>query len=217
MRVAIYTRLSPNPRKVDTINQERDLTEFANRNSWKIVEVYKDILVSGCSEIKDRPSFERMMKDASQRKFDLLLFWAMDRLSREGGYKVVTYLRQLDSWGVGFRSYTESYLDSCGPFKDTIMTMMGDLARVEKCKLIDRTVAGLETARGKGIKLGRAFATRVTVKHPIALDIEKAKQMRVEGITLLQIAKKFKKSEATISRYLKGVKPAVKGGINING
>ena len=57
------------------------------------------------------------MLAASQKQFDLLLFWKLDRLSREGVRMTLTYLERLDSWGVAWRSYMEPYLDSCGAMK----------------------------------------------------------------------------------------------------
>lgn len=65
-----------------------------------------------------------MMKDASQRKFDLLLFWSLDRLSREGVSQTLDYLNRLQSWGAGFRSFSEPYLDSLGVFKDAVLAIL---------------------------------------------------------------------------------------------
>jgi hypothetical protein len=47
-----------------------------------------------------------------------VLFWALDRFSREGVLPTLHHLQRLDSWGVAWRSYTEQYLDSTGIFKD---------------------------------------------------------------------------------------------------
>jgi len=53
-----------------------------------------------------------MFQDAAQRKFDLVLFWALDRFTREDLQKTIFYLRQLDDCGVKFHSYTEPYLNT---------------------------------------------------------------------------------------------------------
>ena len=47
-----------------------------------------------------------MWADVSKHRFDLLLFWSLDRLTREGTYKTLTYLRRLTDVGVKFKSYT---------------------------------------------------------------------------------------------------------------
>jgi DNA invertase Pin-like site-specific DNA recombinase len=65
----------------------------------------------------DRTRFQGMMSDTAQRRFDVLAFWAADRLTREGALETLQYPNRLSSYGVGFRSFTEPYLDSCGIFK----------------------------------------------------------------------------------------------------
>ncbi len=68
--------------------------------------------------ISTRAEFQKMLLHASQRKFDVLLFWALDRLTREGTLATLQYLERLTSYQVGYKSFTEPYLDSCGTFKD---------------------------------------------------------------------------------------------------
>lgn len=110
VRIAIYARVSTD--KQENANQLDQLREFAARQGWEIAVEYVDT-VSGSGK-KARPQFERMMLAASQKQWDLLLFWRLDRLSREGVRMTLTYLERLDSWGVAWRSYQEPYLDSCG-------------------------------------------------------------------------------------------------------
>ena len=70
--------------------------------------------MSGQKGEKDRPGFAAMLKAAHQRKFDILVFWAMDRLTREGTRATLNYLQRLESKGVGYVSYQEQWLDSTG-------------------------------------------------------------------------------------------------------
>lgn len=67
--------------------------------------------------------FKSMMSDAAQRKFDVVVFWALDRFSREGVYETRIYLKRLDEAGVRFRSFTKPYLDSCGMFRDAVISI----------------------------------------------------------------------------------------------
>ena len=108
LHVALYCRVSTD--KQDNGNQLEQLREFAARQGWAIKVEYVDT-VSGSGR-KVRPQFERMLLAASQRKFDLLLFWALDRLSREGIVKTLGYLEQLRGWNVGWCSYTQPFLDT---------------------------------------------------------------------------------------------------------
>src|SRR5438876_7206168 len=95
------------------------------------------------------------MRDAAQRRFDVVLFWALDRFTREGALQTLQYLNQLSSYGVGYRSYTEPYLDSCGMFKDAVIAILGTIAKQERVRLSERVKAGLQRARFQGTKSGK--------------------------------------------------------------
>jgi DNA invertase Pin-like site-specific DNA recombinase len=83
-----------------------------------------------------------MFKDASQRKFDVLLFWALDRLSREGVLGTLQHLNRLTSYGVGYRSFTEQYFDSCGIFKDAVIAIIATVAKQKRVRISLRVRAG---------------------------------------------------------------------------
>ncbi|MGI8772198.1 MAG: recombinase family protein [Acidobacteriaceae bacterium] len=59
-----------------------------------------------------RPAFKEMFAAASRREFDLVLFWSLDRFSREGVLETLHHLQRLTSYGINYRSFTEAYLDS---------------------------------------------------------------------------------------------------------
>src|SRR4030095_10098201 len=103
----------------------------------------------------DRVEFQRLFEDASQRKFDLVLFWSLDRFSREGVLPTLNHLERLASYGVGYRSFTEQYLDSCGIFKDAVLGILATIAKQERVRLSERTIAGLQKARKEGRVGGR--------------------------------------------------------------
>lgn len=150
MNVAIYTRVSTD--KQETENQALQLREFASRQGWHIVTEYVDYESGGKN---DRAEFQRMFADASRRKFDLLLFWALDRLSREGVLETLQHLNRLTSYGVAWRSFTEQFFDSCGPFRDAVIAIMATLAKQERVKRSERTRAGLARVKAAGKTLGR--------------------------------------------------------------
>jgi DNA invertase Pin-like site-specific DNA recombinase len=164
MRIAIYTRVSTD--RQDCENQAVQLREFATTQGWEVVREYTDY-ESGSKA--DRPEFQRMFLDASRRRFDLLLFWALDRLSREGVLETLQHLNRLESYGVCYRSFTESYFDSCGAFKDVILAVMATLAKQERLKRSERTKAGLAIARARGKVLGRPKTITATARDVQAL------------------------------------------------
>src|SRR4051812_27739347 len=118
MDIAIYSRVSTDDKGQDPLNQLLQLRNFARKNAWHVVHEYGDVATGKNGA---RAQFQQMMRDANRRKFDLLLFWSLDRLTREGTFKTLCYLRQLSASGVAFKSYTEQYIDSLGPFAEAII------------------------------------------------------------------------------------------------
>jgi DNA invertase Pin-like site-specific DNA recombinase len=190
MRIAIYARVSTD--KQENANQLDQLRAFAVRLGWEIAVEYVDI-VSGSGK-KARPQFEKMMLAASQKQFELVLFWRLDRLSREGVRMTLTYLERLDSWGVAWRSYQEPYLDSCGVMKDLVISVMALMAQQERIAISERTKAGLARAVKAGKVLGR---------RAVLVDVKRAREMQRGGLGLRPIAKKLKVSVNTLTRALR--------------
>ena len=143
-RIAIYARVSTNkkaddPKRQETENQRRQLREYAERNGWAITREYVD-LESGTSSA--RKEFEELFVDARQRHFDLVLFWSLDRFSREGVLPTLTHLQRLSDYGVAFCSLTEQYIDSAGMFRDAIISILASMI-----------LPALSKAKGKALRI----------------------------------------------------------------
>jgi DNA invertase Pin-like site-specific DNA recombinase len=190
MDVAIYSRISTKNHGQDNINQLRQLRAFCGQQGYRIVDEYVD---QASGSRNDRPEFKRLFADAAQRRFSLCLFWSLDRLSREGVLETLRYLEGLTSYGVGWKSYTELYLDSAGVFKDAIISIMATLAKQERIKISERTLAGLETARAKGKALGRPKKI---------FDRERLLRLRNEGWSLGRLSKEFRISRTHVARIV---------------
>jgi DNA invertase Pin-like site-specific DNA recombinase len=108
------------------------LRDFAAKQSWTVVREYVD---HESGSRADRPEFRAMFQDASQRRFDLVLFWSLDRLSREGVLQTLNYLNRLSSYGVGYRSFTEQYFDSCGIFREAVIAILATVAKQERLRI----------------------------------------------------------------------------------
>ena len=151
IQVTIYARVSTRD-KQETMNQLTQLREFCRRQSWAVVAEYID---HETGSVSTRADFQKMLLHASQRKFSVLLFWALDRLTREGTLATLQYLERLTSYQVGYKSFTEPYLDSCGTFKDVVISLLATIANQERLRMGERVRAGLQNARNQGKKLGR--------------------------------------------------------------
>jgi DNA invertase Pin-like site-specific DNA recombinase len=174
----------------DTENQLSQLREFARTQGWTVTGEYVDRVTGKHS---DRERFQKLFQDASQRKFDTVLFWSLDRFSREGVLETLKHLERLSSYGVGYRSFTEQYLDSCGVFKDAVLAILAVIAKQERIRLSERTIAGLDRARRAGRVGGRP---RLVVKRA------KVAQMHAKGMTTRVIGDKLGISAASVCRIL---------------
>ena len=141
----------------------------------------------------DRAQFQKLFQDASQRKFDVVLFWSLDRFSREGVRETLNHLERLASYGVGYRSFTEQYLDSCGIFKDAVLGILATIAKQERVRLSERTLAGLERARKAG---------RVGGRPRVIVDKAKVERLAKAGNSLNAIADAVGTSKSTVHRLL---------------
>jgi DNA invertase Pin-like site-specific DNA recombinase len=191
MRIALYARVSTKDGRQDTENQLGQLREFARVRGWTVVHEYVDRVTGKHS---DREKFQKLFQDASQRKFDLVLFWSLDRFSREGVLETLNHLQRLQSYGVGYKSLSEQYLDSCGVFKDAVLAILAVIAKQERIRLSERTLAGLAKARKEG---------RVGGRPRVVVDRAKVEEMEEQGLTLREIAGEVGISAASVSRLLR--------------
>jgi DNA invertase Pin-like site-specific DNA recombinase len=191
MRVALYGRVSTKDKGQDTENQLAQLREYAAQIGWNIVSEFVDH-ESGSKS--DREQLQAMFTAASKKQFDVLLFWSLDRLSREGVLPTLQYLNRLTGYGIGWRSFTEQYLDSTGIFKDAVIGILAAIAKQERNRISERTKAGLDRARRQGKTLGRPKNN---------LTASEIKRLLAAGDDRKQIAAKNNCSLATISRVLK--------------
>ena len=187
-RCALYARVSTKDKGQEVQNQLRQLREFATHSGWTIVAEYID---HESGKGSDRERFQAMFDAASKRQFDVLLFWSLDRLSREGVLPTLQHLQRLTTYGIGYRSYTEQYFDSCGLFKDAVIAIITTVAKQERIRISERVRAGLSTARNKGKRLGRpkVFVSRARIES-----------LRQEGLSWREIAEQLGSNTATVRR-----------------
>lgn len=85
-----------------------------------------------------------------------MLFWSLDRFSREGIRKTIGYLQHLEACGVRFKSYTEPFLDTENELiAHIVLGVTSYYAQLEAQRISDCTKAGLARARAQGKAIGR--------------------------------------------------------------
>ena len=191
MKVAINARVSTKDKGQSTDNQLPDLRAYALAHGYT---VYKEYTEEESGSTANREQFKQLFADAHKRRFDLVLFWSLDRFSREGASATLQHLNTLESYGVGFKSYTEQYLDSTGIFKEAVISILATVAKQERVRLSERTRAGIERARGKGTKLGKPGLEQEQVKQ--------IRRLKGGGLSNYAIGKALKLSATTVAKYL---------------
>src|SRR5215207_3369834 len=150
-RVALYLRVSTSEQT--TANQRLELEAWAARAGHEIIATYEDAGLSGAKSRDKRPAFDRLLKDAVRRRFDMLAAWSVDRLGRSL-QDLVTALQELRGAGVDLFLHQQA-LDTSTPSGRAMFQMLGVFAEFERAIIVERVNAGLARARAQGVKLGR--------------------------------------------------------------
>lgn len=186
-RAALYLRVSTEEQSVE--NQRPELERLAAARGLDVVAVYAE----QASAAKKRPEYERMMDEARRGGFAVLLIWSLDRLGRSMMGNIEAVL-ELDRVGVQVVSVREPWLDTTGPVRKLLLAVFAWMTEQERLQIVERTKAGLERARRKGVQVGRP---------PKAIDLAEARALRASGLSLREIAAALRVSPATVYRALR--------------
>ena len=159
---AIYTRCSTDETRQDVENQLIPLRRYAEGVGHQVVVEYVEYASGGKS---NRPEFQKMMKAVRKHEFDVVLVWSLDRFSREGIFQTLSYIKTMRESNVALKCLQDGLIDTTdSATADLIIALLSWVAKREKDRISERTIAGLERARRRGVKLG---------KKPKKLDFNK--------------------------------------------
>ena len=192
MRIAICARVSTDDKGQDPENQLAQLRAWCAGH--EIIGEYIDY-ESGRKGLDKRKAFAALFEDASRRKFDCVLFWALDRFSREGMVPTIMHLQRLGSYGISFHSYTEAHLATDNELvRNVLLAVLASLAKVEAAKISERTKAGMEHARARGKAIGRP---------PISDELQAEIAARAAaGATAYRIAQDLRIDRKSVVKYM---------------
>jgi DNA invertase Pin-like site-specific DNA recombinase len=185
VRAGIYARVSTLNGSQDPSMQTRELEEYCQRRGWQIHDIYVD---NGFSGKKDsRPQLNRMMQDAHERRFDVVVVWRFDRFARSVSH-LLRALETFGALGIQFVSLSEQ-VDTSTPTGKMVFTVLGAVAELERNLIVERVRAGLRHARAKGKRLGRPRKS---------VDGAAVRSLRAAGESWRTIARKTGVSVGTV-------------------
>jgi DNA invertase Pin-like site-specific DNA recombinase len=187
MRAAIYGRISTSNHGQDIGLQTRELRQFCEARGWQVAGEYLDEGISGAKD--SRPELNRLMADASRRRFDVVAVWKFDRFARSVSH-LLRALETFNSLGIAFVSVSEQ-MDTTTPTGKMVFTVLGAVAELERSLIAERVRAGLRNARAKGKRLGRPR---------VAVDAAQIAHLRAQGRSWPQIAREVGVSVGTAHR-----------------
>jgi DNA invertase Pin-like site-specific DNA recombinase len=164
--------------------QTRELEEYCQRRGWQVYDIYVDNGVSGKKD--SRPQLNRMMQDAHERRFSVVVVWRFDRFARSVSH-LLRALETFNALGVQFVSLSEQ-VDTSTPTGKMVFTVLGAVAELERNLIVERVRAGLRHARAKGKRLGRPK------KY---VDAAQIASLRASGDSWRMIARKMEVSVGT--------------------
>jgi len=198
-RAALYVRVSRDRQTVQ--NQIQALQTIAEHRGWQIVETYRDEGVSGTKGRDQRPGLDQMLKDASKRRFDVVMVWAIDRLGRSL-VDLLNSIKHLEACGVDLFVDRDN-LDTTSPMGRLLFHITGAFAQFERDMIVQRVNAGLDRARANGVTLGRPrLGTRNDKAGAKTIDGIKAALARGDR-GILKIAADFGVGSSTVQRVKK--------------
>lgn len=177
-KVAIYARVSTDKQTVT--NQLIQLREVAQRSGYEIVQEFTDEGISGAKGRSERPALNEMLKCATQRKYDMVMVWSIDRLGRSLQH-LVEILNELQQKNIDLFFHQQA-MDTSSPSGRMMFSVFGALAEFERSLIRERVLAGQQRAKAKGKKLGRPSKMNEGLKTAIQL-------LRQKGMGIKQIAR----------------------------
>ncbi len=191
MKVAIYARVSTNDQTTE--NQVRELTEWAERAGHQVVTIFDDNGVSGAKGREYRKEFDKLLRGAVRREFDLVAAWSVDRLGRSL-QDLVSFLKDLHGANVDLYLHKQA-LDTTTPSGKAMFQMLGVFSEFEREMISERVKAGLARTKAKGTKLGRPMTSPKTDAQILKL--------RDKGMGMLRIGKELGIGTSVVQRVVK--------------
>src|SRR6202158_5930318 len=161
---------------------------MAKQRGYEVVHEYTDTISGAKSK---RPGLDQLLADARKHRFDVVLVAAFDRVARNVRH-FLEVLDELNHLNIEFISMREN-IDTGGPLGRAMVVIVGAISELEKSLIVERVKAGMRRARLEGRRIGRA---------PLNIDRVQVVHDRCSGMSLTQVARKYRISRARICRFI---------------
>ena len=186
-KVCLYCRVSTTHQTSE--NQLRELRAVAERMGYEIISEFIDNGISGAKSRKDRPALDEMMKLATQRKFEMVMCWSIDRLGRSLQH-LVEILNELQAMKIDL-FFMQQGMDTTTPSGRMIFSVFGAIGEFERNLIRERVIAGQQRAKASGVHIGRPTKINDGMRSAI-------QAMHQNGMSIRQIAKSCKVGIGTV-------------------
>ena len=149
-RVAIYIRVSTLDQAREGYSleaQEKTLRKWCDDRKYIVYDLYADKGISG-KDIEHRPDMNRLLNDAKNGSFDLVLFWALSRFTRSVS-DLYSTMEKFQKWNVSMVSYTEAF-DTSTPMGRAMIGIVGVFAQLERELTSERVSAAMAERAAQG-------------------------------------------------------------------
>lgn len=198
-RAALYLRVSTDDQTVE--NQRADLHKLAELRGWTAVATYEDAGVSGSKGRDKRPGLDGLLKDVKRRRFDVAVFWSVDRLGRSTA-GVATAMDELEAAGVAQFYFKES-MDTSTPHGRAMLEMAAVFARLEREMIRERVKAGLARAKAEQEKGPRKDKKAIGRPRIDPSKEDRIRELKAEGMGLQKIARTLGIGVSAVQRVAK--------------
>jgi DNA invertase Pin-like site-specific DNA recombinase len=191
MKLVGYVRVSKEEENPE--NQKFAIYEWAARNGHIITAIHEDIGISGALPPKERPGFQKVLKELANA--DGLVVYALDRLARSM-IELVDVVKELEEKGKVVLSVRENWLQNLDPkIRSLILAILGWTADMERELIRARTKEALARVKAQGKCLGRPATVNMEIAQNAIKYVE-------EGYTLKEAAKLLGVGYTTLARFI---------------
>lgn len=218
-KVAIYARVSTEEQAREGLSVDAQIEKckaFCLARDWEVFKVYRDAGFSAGT--LDRPALELLLRDAQEKKFDIILVYKIDRFSRKLR-DLIMVLDDLKEKEINFTSVTEQ-IDTTSAMGEAFFQIIGVFAQLERGMVKERVELSFDRKIDLGESLSRAplgykYENKKLILDENADKVKEIFEMWAAGISYKEICNKFNIPSSTLYQIIKN--PVYLGKIKYKG